>query len=98
MSILQMTDVLYLHCTLLMQCVFAVKNRHDEFEVRHPNAPVSAQEAHSYGSVKEERLEDGPVLHAQVPMVEGNASLHYLAQLLVLKLACSSCKSYTLQS
>ena len=31
-------------------------------------------------------------------MVEGNAFLHYLAQLLIFKLTCSNCKSCTLRS
>ena len=53
-------------------------------------ATLDSRQAHLYGSVKKQPLNDSPVAGAQVAVVKGNASLHCLTELLVLKLACST--------
>ena len=58
--------------------------------------PNSCQ-AHLYGSVKKQRLNDSPVTGAQVAMVKGNASLHCLTELLILKLDRSTDENVSLR-
>ena len=53
-------------------------------------------QSHLYGSVKEKHLNHRPVISAKVAMVKGNASLHCLTELLILKLACSTIEGSTL--
>lgn len=62
----------------------------------HGRCKVRSLKGYCYGPLKEKRFNDGPVLGTQVAMVECEAALHCLAQLLVLQLRCSPCKSRSL--